>query len=465
MPRRPLASLATALDEVWRLALALSPLAVLAPLFLQHAFERLRPSRPSRLFELAGVSVATAAVLAAAWVARRRRLRGAALVPVGGWLLVVCMSLQLLGPAPSISWDFQAYERAADAMRADTTPYPAVNPYYTYPPALARAMGAITTAIEAGLGETRAAAWADLFYLCQLLQIGLLSGAYVMLYRFAVQLGLDSVPAAIVVASLLIVNTGIGLTIALSQVNVLILVLALTAIGRAGRRDALAGLALACAAVIKLYPFMLFPAWIMAGQRRVVAWATAWTGVIVAVTLPWKWWIEFVRLWLRPAAYPTAGDNTIYNVFANGARFLGLTSPDAPPPVLRWLWIASVLGIAAWAVSRFRARLEVQRRSSGTSRLAGADLFACTAEVMALTLFVSPLVWVHHFVFALPIAVLAAATAPPERRDLVGAGAILMLAMPWSDLFLVGYHRLFGLGLILYACRPAIEPRSRAAMV
>jgi len=324
-------------------------------------------------------------------------------------------------------------------------------------------MSAAATAIQTVTGETRPAAWGHVFYLWQVLQVGLIAAAYVLLYRFAVALGLESTPAAIVVAALLIVNTAIVLTIAHCQVNVLILVLVLAAVVRAGRVDALAGLALAVAAVIKLYPFMLFPAWAAAGRWRTVAWATAWTAAIVAVSRPWTWWIEFARLWMRPAVYPTAGDNTLFNLFANGARFIGLTPRDAPPPAVRYVWMAVVAGIAVWGVKRIALRLETQRQSSGERRV--TDLFACTAEVLAISLLVSPLVWPHHFVFALPLAVFAAATAPPERRLIVGAGAILMFAMPWSDLFVFGYHRLLGLCLLLRACRPeaGAVPRTHAA--
>jgi Glycosyltransferase family 87 len=444
----------TALDQVWRVTLALAPIAVIVPFVMERGFQSLRPDRPARLFEFAGVSVATAVVLAAAWTIRRQRVRGLAAVPLGCFLLVVFATVQHVGPFPQVSWDFQAYERAGDVMRAGETPYPLINPYYTYPPPLAQTMAAVATAVQTVAGETRAAAWSDVFYLYQLLQIALIAATYVVLYTFAVALGLDATAAAVVVALLLIVNTPIVLTIALSQVNILILALVLAAVVSAGRADALAGLALAAAAIIKLYPFVLFPAWVAAGRWRTVAWATAWTSAIVALSRPWKWWIEFARLWMRPAVYPTAGDNTIFNLFANGARFVGLTRHNAPPTAVRYVWMAAVAGIALWGVTRIAARIETQRESSGNRCLVGADLFACTAEVLAITLFVSPLVWPHHFVFVLPLTVFAAATAPPERRLFVGAGATLMFAMPWSDLFPFSYHRLVGLWLMLHACPP-----------
>src|SRR5436309_4693345 len=168
-------------------------------------------------------------------------------------------------------------------MRAGETPYPLVNPYYTYPPPLVQAMAAVTSAIQTLTGKTRAAAWYEVFYLWALVQIGLIAAAYVMLFRFAAALCLDETPAAVIVALLLIVNTQLTITIETSQMNILILTLVLAAVTWAGRIDALAGLLLAAAAVIKLYPFMLLPAWFAAGQRRAAAWAVVWTAAIIAV--------------------------------------------------------------------------------------------------------------------------------------------------------------------------------------
>jgi len=431
-----------------RTSLALLPIAAAVPIALDDAFLRMRPGRPSRLFELLGAALAVGVLLAAARALAKYRPSVHGAVPVLGFLLVVFHGVQTIGPRPVQSWDFQAYAHAADAVQDGVTPYPLVNPYYTYPPPFAHVMSGLASGVQLVAGVTRERAWPWVFYLCEIVQIALLAAAYVLLLRPAIALGLDATRAAVIVALLLIVNTPVLLTFALVQVNILIVVLVLAGVaivGRGALGDAMGGLLLTCAGFIKLYPFALVPLWAAAGRRRAAAWSIGWAIAIVAITRPWREWTEFVELWLRPAVYPTAGDSTIFNVFANGARFLGLVSSPQPPPAIRFVWLAIVALVSFWAVRRIALRLATTPRLS---------LFVCTAEVLALTLFVSPLVWPHHFVYVLPLTVVAAATVPSARQWHVAIAALLMFAMPWSDFFGFGYHRLIGLGLLLWACRP-----------
>src|SRR5262249_48084647 len=81
-------------------------------------------------------------------------------------------------------------------------------------------------------------------------------------------------------------------------------------------------------------------------------------------------------------------------------------------------------------------------------------LFTCTAEVLTLNLLISPLVWPHHFVFVMPLAVFAVATAGRQHPMLIGAFLFLTFMWPWSDVFILGYHRLAGVAIALAVTAP-----------
>lgn len=420
------------LDRTWRVSACLAPLAAGVPALLQRTHTQMRPDRPPRLFEFFAMCASVVLVVAAATTIRRMRLRGAALLPLAGFVVVVMTVSQLFAHEFSPTWDFDAYRRGGEAMLSGATPYRLVNPDYLYPPPFGEALALFA----------KASSWSTVFYLFQVVQLCAVAAAYVLLFKAATRLGLSSTAAALLGTLLLVVNVPLTLTIQLDQVNVLLLVLVLSAVALEGRVDALAGLALAASGVIKLYPFALLPVWWLYGRRRAVLWAAGWAAAIVAISRPWHLWVDFVRFWMRAPVYPRAGDSSAFNLFANGGRFLGLSS-EQPPGAVRLVWLAVVLIIAVWAIRRIVTRWRLE-----------ADLFGCTAETLAITLLISPLVWPHHFVYALPLVVYAAARGGEYGRMLVGVGAVLMFAVPWFDVFLLSYHRLAGLYLVLYACRP-----------
>jgi hypothetical protein len=71
------------------------------------------------------------------------------------------------------------------------------------------------------------------------------------------------------------------------------------------------------------------------------------------------------------------------------------------------------------------------------------------ADALALGLIAAPIVWEHHYVLALPILAWAAGACAPERRVLLGAAALAMLAVPTFDVFPWSWHRLAGLVALL----------------
>src|SRR5262249_43258623 len=145
---RGAATIDRGLALVWRAFGALLPVSIVLPLVLQSVFARLRPGSPPRLFEFLSVTVTSVLLASAAWALMRIARERLAWLPMAGFLIVMFAILQRIGYAPVMAWDFQVYMRAGDAMRAGETPYPLVNPYYTYPPAFVQALAAAATGAE-----------------------------------------------------------------------------------------------------------------------------------------------------------------------------------------------------------------------------------------------------------------------------------------------------------------------------
>jgi hypothetical protein len=71
------------------------------------------------------------------------------------------------------------------------------------------------------------------------------------------------------------------------------------------------------------------------------------------------------------------------------------------------------------------------------------------ADALAFALLLSPSVWEHHYVMALPLALVACASRGGDRPGLLALGLFATLAMPTFDLYPLAYQRLAGLCLLL----------------
>jgi hypothetical protein len=76
------------------------------------------------------------------------------------------------------------------------------------------------------------------------------------------------------------------LSLQLGQISLLMALMLVGVYALAPRRACLAGLLLALASMIKLYPALLGLAYLLRGPRRVVWWSIAWTVALVTVFLP-----------------------------------------------------------------------------------------------------------------------------------------------------------------------------------
>jgi len=180
---------------------------------------------------------------------------------------------------------------------------------------------------------------------------------------------------------------------------------------------------------------------------------TAVLAVLVTGRHP-EQWSELLAFGSRIAAGQYFRNNSILGLVINLVR-VPLMSVEAPiepwlptlRPVGMFLSLLAGLGVLWRLVARAR------REGAPTARMA-----ADTADIFALQLVVSPLVWEHHFVLALPVAWHAIATEGRRQPVLVATGVALALWMPTADIFLLSHHRMVGVLLLLWATRhrPAV---------
>jgi hypothetical protein len=241
-------------------------------------------------------------------------------------------------------------------------------------------------------------------------------------------------------------------------VNLWILDLALLAILLARRIPALAGLALSLSIHIKLYPLVLTLPLALARCWQALLWtAIGFAAIVLAQTglgRDWTPWLQFADFYSRVYPGEIAIRNSSFHAIAfNTLRFLFDLSPAGIRAPVRLAASFFSLAMALWLLLRSLAR----ERAGGPAH---GRLLANAADALAFSLLISQSVWEHHFLFALPLVILAVATRWRERPLAVAVSVFLVLGMPTFDLFPLSYHRAAGLIALLVVTRPGRAVRA-----
>jgi hypothetical protein len=454
---------------------ALAVVAALAPLFLAEwapPFVGMSYGRRSLPFELLGLT-GGALLLFAGWREWRRRApRGTgALAEAAVPLLVALHFTVMTSEYAERRFDYDCYEYAGRALLVGQNPYE-VGLIYLYPPLTAKAMAAAFRVVEGastafGWSAARDDVWERVFYLYQCAQLGLAIGAYFLLLRFARALGLAAAWAPLLIGALVVFDNAVFRTLRHGQVNLWVLDLSLVALLAAARFPALAGAALALAGHVKLYPLLLALPLALRRRWRALLWSAGFLAAIAVVLADFgrdfTSWHQFLAFARQDFPGEIALRNSSPHAIAyNTTRFL-FGAPRAVAP----LATAAAAGFALWYALRAWRRERALRAAREQHAAAEARAFAVHgADALAFCLLVSPSVWEHHYVLALPLALWAVALRGRERTGLVALGVFLTLGMPTFDLFPLSLHRLGGL-LLLLALTPSrrLEPASPTEVV
>lgn len=232
----------------------------------------------------------------------------------------------------------------------------------------------------------------------------------------------------------------VRMTIWLGQINLLLLVLVLFDLSRSeGSR--LRGVGVGIAAGLKLTPafFVLYllaiKQWRAALTATAAFAATVAAGFLVIASDSWKFWTATMVDSERIGALASPANQSIHGALAR-------LWPGNTPPFLVWLLLAAaVAALALWTAAR------VHR--------AGKTLLALTICGLA-TPMVSPFAWGHHWVWCIPLAVLALDYAN-RRRTWWSWLVPIAVTGPMIAWYFTDYRGIKAIGIFMFEGSPAFE--------
>lgn len=424
-------------------------------------------------FELFGLTASVAILLIVFFEIRRLRWRSLHdVLPVVVPMLVSFVFLTLIVEHSRRSWDYRCYENAAKAIVAGSDPYHETA--YIYPPLLAQLLARAHRlavwgqALVGAPADVDEPSWYVVFYVFQCLQLLVVNLVFLLLYRFARRLGIGRPQALALVATLLLCNHPLLRTLKHNQVNLYLVSLILLATLSMGSRPFLSGLLVALGAHIKVYPALVaLPMLLVRGWTALLGVVVGTTGTVLLQTglgTDWRLWQQF---WALAGSFPRSRafrDNSLQSVLFNSTRF-GLPRVGIPEAQSGTVASLAVLGaslaVLGWFGARFLQRESAWRRlASGSGEsLDRRDVpfyrfSGHVVDSVALMLLLSPMVWEHHYVLALPLAVWAVATQGSSRPWPIGLALVLMFAVPTFDVFPLSYHRIAGLLMLVALSSP-----------
>ena len=361
------------------------------------------------------------------------------------------------------SGDYLSYEGGARAIIDGVNPYIRRHRLYAYPPLLAQTIVFIqTTAPHFFLVKEPGDGWQIAFYLYQCSNFFMFLLAYGLCYVLARQIGIKQFLALLVVTGLFIFNNPIISTLRWHQVNLWILNTFLVAIVTLNRYPWVAGSSIALGIHIKLYPLILGLPWLITRKWRACLAVVFVFFVILMIQTnfgrEWEQWHLFLDYFSQNVEKPTTFRNNSFNSLVRNLFFFANLPAGGYRLLLRLVQV--VMGI--WLVQRFSQREKYYRQLIDHMNVNRKNQWANiyrfyghSMDAIALGLFISPSVWVHHFILAIPIAIWTLATQFRYQPWLVGIAIFLIYALPTFDIFLFSYHRLLGLILLIYLSNPA----------
>ena len=232
----------------------------------------------------------------------------------------------------------------------------------------------------------------------------------------------------------------VRMTIWLGQINLLLLVLVLLDLSR-GDGSRLRGVGVGIAAGLKLTPafFLLYLMSIRQWRAAVTAGATfavtVAAGFLVVPSDSWKFWTTTMVDSERIGALASPANQSIHGALAR-------LWPGHTPPFVVWLLIAAaVAALALWTAAR--------------AHKAGKTLLALVICGLA-TPMVSPFAWGHHWVWCIPLAVVAFDYAI-RRRTWWSWLAPVAVTAPMVAWYFTDYRGIKAIGIFMFEGSPAFE--------
>jgi Glycosyltransferase family 87 len=366
------------------------------------------------------------------------------------------------------SVDFMCYEMAAKAILNNTNPYTGNPPCYLYPPLLAQILVRIHEIIaQSPLGTItdNKKTWVAVVYVYQCVQFLQIVLAYHLTSLFVQSLKVKLLPASLLIAALFLFNDPLIRTITFDQINVWILNSFLLGILLLNRYPFLGGLAVAFGAHIKLYTLILFLPWSFTRKWKAILGLVVGAIAIIAIQTngasDWTLWQQFLNYFSSPEKPSNYRNNSLYSLVFNLAKIPNRFTHtnwlfNTVPIIVAGLNIL----ILAWFISRFIKREQIYARLLKLQHKFNLKNsifrdYGHSIDAIALSLLISPSVWEHHYVLAIPISIWAIITCSRDDLRLVSIGTFLVFCVPIFEIFPLSFHRLAGLLIVVYLTAPA----------
>lgn len=393
-------------------------------------------------------------------------------------ILVFFHFLAILRQHGARSWDYACYERAAQAIVQGLSPY---GDCYIYFPTPAQVFAWLyqlsmigASFVLTDITHKADQLWDLVFYLYEATQFLQVILAYALCYRLARRLGLEAMRASVLIAMLFLFNNPLLATLKHNQVNLWVLNLILLAMLWLPRHPLLSGLCVAIGGHIKLYPLILLLPWTLTRQwRALLAAGAGMIGLVLVQTRggqDWHLWQAFLAF---AGTFPKGTffrDNSlhslVYNTIGHLKWLLGDPSYTVNEQRVGWIVLVAMGILGLLYLVRFfqreRGLATIVPQAENRRERRMLTEMGHSIDAIALGLLISPVVWEHHYLLALPVVIWGLATQDaPRRLGLVGVSAFLIFVIPTFDIFPFSYHRLAGLLLLVATLPPAaVQPWS-----
>ena len=363
--------------------------------------------------------------------------------------------------------DYLAYQESVRAILAHQSPY--VSPYtalhrYIYPPLLAQAMTFAYRLIRwiwfHGIGQAlgEREIYSLLFYTYQFVQLCLVLLSFTLAYRLARRLRLEPIHAVALVSGLFLFNLPLYRNFSLNQVNLWILASLLLAMLWIEQQPYFAGIVIAVGTHLKLYPVIQLLPWLLRKKwRALLAFGAAFLGILVIEIASGRGlhlWLDFFQYLGRVEKGYALRNNSLNSLAYNLTRLAFWGQSERIAVISTILTSVLTIGLGGWVLLRMFWRSR-QAHLDPAPRLLGMMM-----DGIFLMFFISPSVWDHHLVAAIPLVIWAFARFPRQHQVMIDLAAVCIFLFPTFDVFFFSYFRLFGLILLLYSTDPSHEMAS-----
>ena len=361
------------------------------------------------------------------------------------------------------SWDYESYDVAFRAIINGGNPY--AHTLYIYPPPYAEVMASVYRFSKwlfpfLNLAQGNSNSWLFVFYIHHSFQFFSANLIYQLSRRFSNQLGIKEWISTLFVSGLFVFNYPLVRNIHLNQVTIFSSVALLFTITLImDGKDFRGGVALAIGGLIKIYPFVLgLPLLIMKKWKGLLG---VFTGVAAVVLVQTKFgtdiliWKQFINLYLNfPVSRESSRwfrNSSLLSFTRNTSHFLGLPENAVLP-----IYALVFLGIFLWLGFRLLQRESFFQRNEEERIILKS--VGNLIDFSVLFLLLGPSAWVHHYLFAIPLAIWAFAQCDRAKIRWLWFGLASIFIIPPFDIYPFSYIRLVGLFILLVITSPAKKP-------